>query len=62
MWDDGLAGRFCLDCFDYVVDAEQFLANQLQDRSAAERRQQISEIFNESLIFRRCFWKRSDSR
>jgi hypothetical protein len=29
MWDDGLAGRFCADCFDYVVDAEQLLANQL---------------------------------
>jgi hypothetical protein len=62
MWDDGLAGRFCLDCFDYVVDAEQFLANQLQDHSAAEGRQQTPEIFNESLIFRRCFWKRSNSR
>jgi len=31
MWDNGLAGRFCVDCFDYVVDAEQLLANQLRE-------------------------------
>jgi hypothetical protein len=28
MWDDGLNGRFCSDCFDYVVDAEEVLASQ----------------------------------
>jgi hypothetical protein len=28
MWDGGLNGRFCSDCFDHVVDAEQLLASQ----------------------------------
>jgi hypothetical protein len=28
MWDDGLNGRFCEECFDHVVDAEEFLVNQ----------------------------------
>jgi hypothetical protein len=28
MWDDGLNGRFCSDCFDHVVDAEEVLASQ----------------------------------
>jgi hypothetical protein len=28
MWDDGLNGRFCLDCFDQVVDAEELLVSQ----------------------------------
>jgi hypothetical protein len=26
MWDNGLNDRFCADCFDYVVDAEEALA------------------------------------
>jgi hypothetical protein len=28
MWDDGLKGRFCSECFDYVVDAEECLVCQ----------------------------------
>src|ERR1700732_1905093 len=27
MWDDRLNGRFCVECFDYVVDAEELLAS-----------------------------------
>ena len=25
MWDNGLDGRFCLKCFDYVVHAKGFV-------------------------------------
>jgi hypothetical protein len=25
MWDDGLSSRFCSECFDFVVDAENLL-------------------------------------
>jgi hypothetical protein len=28
LWDEGLNSRFCIDCFDYVVDAEEALASQ----------------------------------
>ena len=28
MWDEGLNGRFCSECFDHVVDAEELLASQ----------------------------------
>jgi hypothetical protein len=28
MWDDGLNGRFCSECFDHVVDAGELLASQ----------------------------------
>jgi hypothetical protein len=28
MWDDGLNGRFCSQCFDHVVDAEELLVSQ----------------------------------
>jgi hypothetical protein len=28
LWDEGLQGRFCTDCFDQVVDAEAALASQ----------------------------------
>jgi hypothetical protein len=28
LWDEGLNSRFCTDCFDYVVDAEEALASQ----------------------------------
>ncbi len=28
MWDEGLNGRFCSECFDHVVDAEGLLASQ----------------------------------
>src|SRR6516162_4586040 len=28
MWDDGLNGRFCSECFDHVVDAGEVLASQ----------------------------------
>jgi len=28
MWDEGLNGRFCLECFDQVVDAEGLLVSQ----------------------------------
>jgi len=61
MWDNGLAGWFCVDCFDYVVDAEQLLANQLRECPDERRSKQI-EISNEPFIFRRCFWKRSNGR
>lgn len=40
MWDDGLKGRFCSSCFDYVVDAEELLTSlQLVDTSS-ERKQE----------------------
>jgi hypothetical protein len=26
--DDGLNGRFCAECFDHVVDAEELLVDQ----------------------------------
>jgi hypothetical protein len=44
MWDDGLDGQFCVDCFDYVVDAEQLLANQLLERPGKQRSKQVPEI------------------
>ncbi|MEY2616041.1 MAG: hypothetical protein QOH78_1814 [Verrucomicrobiota bacterium] len=28
MWDEGLNGRFCSECFDHVVDAEELLTSQ----------------------------------
>ena len=28
MWDEGLNGRFCSECFDHVVDAEELLKSQ----------------------------------
>ena len=28
MYDDGLNGRFCSECFDEVVDAEEFLESE----------------------------------
>ena len=28
MWDEGLNGRFCSECFDHVVDAAELLASQ----------------------------------
>ena len=28
MWDEGLNGRFCSECFDHVVDAAEVLASQ----------------------------------
>jgi hypothetical protein len=28
MWDEGLNGRFCSECFDHVVDAEELLNSQ----------------------------------
>jgi hypothetical protein len=28
MWDEGLNGRFCCQCFDHVVDAEGLLVGQ----------------------------------
>jgi len=28
MWDEGLNGRFCAECFDHVVDAGEVLASQ----------------------------------
>jgi hypothetical protein len=28
MWDEGLSGRFCSDCFDHVVDAGELLESQ----------------------------------
>lgn len=38
MWDDGLNGRFCLDCFDQVVDAEELLVSQGLSRARTELR------------------------
>ena len=28
MWDEGLNGRFCSECFDHVVDAAELLTSQ----------------------------------
>ncbi len=28
MWDEGLEGRFCSECFDHVVDAGELLVSQ----------------------------------
>jgi hypothetical protein len=45
MWDNGLAGRFCVDCFDYVVDAEQLLANQLRECPGEQKEQTDTRDF-----------------
>jgi hypothetical protein len=37
MWDDGLNGHFCAECFDYVVDAEEALASQGLNHQIAGR-------------------------
>src|ERR1700732_5183127 len=39
MWDDRLNGRFCVECFDYVVDAEELLASKGLVRPGPERKQ-----------------------
>src|ERR1700731_3360266 len=39
LWDDGLNGRFCVECFDYVVDAEELLASKGLVRPGPERKQ-----------------------
>jgi hypothetical protein len=40
IWDDGLDGRFCVECFDYVVDAEELLASNGLVRLGPERKQE----------------------
>jgi hypothetical protein len=40
MWDDGLKGRFCSSCFDYVVDAEELLTSQKLVASSSEKKQE----------------------
>jgi hypothetical protein len=40
MWDDGLKGRFCSSCFDYVVDAEELLTSQQLVASSSEKKQE----------------------
>jgi hypothetical protein len=42
MWDDGLNGCFCLECFDYVVDAEELLLSNGLVRPGAERKQEVN--------------------
>ena len=42
MWDDGLNGRFCVECFDYVVDAEELLASKGLVRPGPERKQEVN--------------------
>lgn len=32
MWDEGLDGQFCSECFDHVVDAEEMLRSQGLDQ------------------------------
>lgn len=36
MWDDGLQGRFCSECFDPVVDAGELLVSQGLARPGTE--------------------------
>jgi hypothetical protein len=42
MWDDGLNGRFCVECCDYVVDAEALLVRQRLVRPGPERKQEVN--------------------
>jgi hypothetical protein len=42
MWDDGLNGRFCVECFDYVVDAEELLESKGLVRPGPERKQEVN--------------------
>jgi hypothetical protein len=40
MYDDGLNGRFCSECFDEVVDAEEFLESEGLVPAKGERKQE----------------------
>ena len=42
MWDDGLYGRFCVKCYDCVVDAEELLVSQRLVRPGPERKQEVN--------------------
>jgi hypothetical protein len=44
MWDDGLNGRFCSECFDHVVDAGEVLASQGLVPPGPETKQAINNI------------------
>jgi hypothetical protein len=40
MYDHGLNGRFCSECFDEVVDAEEFLESEGLVPAKGERKQE----------------------
>jgi len=42
MWDEGLNGRFCSECFDHVVDAEELLVSYGLYHPDPERRQELN--------------------
>ena len=42
MWDEGLNGRFCSECFDHVVDAEELLVSHGLYHPDPERRQELN--------------------
>ena len=45
MWDDELNDRFCSQCFDHVVDAEEWLVSQgLNPPGPEERRRRVAGI------------------
>ena len=50
MWDDGLNGRFCAECFDHVVDAEELLVNQ----GLRPRRPEDQESIADRTLERKC--------
>jgi hypothetical protein len=57
MWDDGLNGRFCSQCFDHVVDAKEWLVSQgLNPPGPEERRRRIAGIDRRNIST--MFWNR----
>ena len=57
MWDDKLNGRFCSQCFDHVVDAEEWLVSQgLNPPGPEERRRRIAGIDRRNIST--MFWNR----
>jgi hypothetical protein len=43
MWDEGLGGRFCLECFDHVIDAEEFLVSGGLDRPGQDSKDEAKQ-------------------
>jgi hypothetical protein len=57
MWDDGLNGRFCAECFDHVVDAEELLVKRGIETSQARgpRERSLIELWKGN-IRKRSLW------
>ena len=57
MWDDGLNGRFCEECFDHVVDAEEVISKPWIETSQARgpRERSLIELLKGN-IRKRALW------